>query len=119
MTGISAKCIKGNVNTPVLAVTLIEFQMFIKQVLGHKQHVIAGRKEIAMAGELLLSISKDEQERARYRSKRMFETDRTSNELTIEYRGALKIARNMKTEGLSAEIIAKTTGLSITEISKL
>jgi len=81
--------------------------------------VIAGRKEIAMAGELLLSISKDEQERARYRSRRMFETDKISNELTIEYRRALKIARNMKNEGFPAEIIAKITELPITEIGKL
>jgi len=81
--------------------------------------VIAERKEIAMAGELLLSISKDERERAHYRSRRMFETDKISNELTIEYRGALKIARNLKIMGMSFEEIAKATGLSIDDIKKL
>jgi len=81
--------------------------------------VIAERKEIAMAGELLLSISKDERERAHYRSRRMYETDKISNELTIEYRLMLKIARSMKNDGDSNEKIARNTGLPIAEISKL
>jgi len=81
--------------------------------------VIAEKEEIAVAGALLMEISKDERERARYRSRRMFETDQASNILTAEYRGVLKVARNLKNEGLSVDIIAKTTGLPIDEINKL
>jgi len=81
--------------------------------------VIAERKEIAMAGELLLSISKDERERAHYRSRRMYETDKISNELTIEFRTMLKVARSMKNDGDSIEKIARNTGLSIADITKL
>jgi len=81
--------------------------------------VIAKRKEIAMAGELLLSISQDERERAHARSRRMYETDKISNELTIEYRKTLKIARVMKQSGEPTEKIAMYTGLSIAEVVKL
>jgi len=72
-----------------------------------------------MAGELLLSISKDEQERARYRSRRMFETDKISNELSVKYNEARRIARSMKKNGEPAEKIIMYTGLSVAEISKL
>jgi len=81
--------------------------------------VIAKRKEIAMAGELLLSISKDERERAHYRSRRMYETDKISNELTIEYRRALKIAQSMKQSGEPVEKIAMYTELPVADIVKL
>ena len=81
--------------------------------------VIAKRKEIAMAGELLLSISKDERERAHYRSRRMYETDKISNELSVKYNEARRIARSMKKNGEPADKIAMYTGLSITEIRKL
>ena len=81
--------------------------------------VIAEKEEIAVAGALLMEISKDERERARYRSRRMFETDKFHNESVIEHRGILKVARNMKMDGDSIEKIARNTGLSITEINKL
>ena len=40
-----------------------------------------------MAGELLLSISKDERERAVFRSRRMYQTDLASDLATAEDRG--------------------------------
>ena len=40
-----------------------------------------------MAGALLKSISKDERERAHFRSRRMFETDMESNRIIAEQRG--------------------------------
>ena len=40
-----------------------------------------------MAAELLMSISKDEHERAKFRSRRKFETDLASNLATAEDRG--------------------------------
>ena len=71
-----------------------------------------------MAGALLLEISQDEKERAKYRSRRMYETDQMSNILTVENRKAKEIARNMKAEGDSPEKIARVTGLSISEIEQ-
>jgi predicted transposase/invertase (TIGR01784 family) len=49
--------------------------------------IIKEKEEIGMAAALLQEISKDEQERARLRSRRMYETDRTSDILTAEARG--------------------------------
>jgi hypothetical protein len=40
-----------------------------------------------MAGKVLAAISKDEHERAKFMSRRKFETDMTSNLLTVEARG--------------------------------
>ena len=44
-------------------------------------------REVGMAGKLLKSISKDERERAIFRSRRMFQTDLESNLITAEQRG--------------------------------
>ena len=49
--------------------------------------VIASKEELQMAGELLMSISKDERERAVFRSRRMYQTDLMSNLATAEDRG--------------------------------
>ena len=85
--------------------------------------IIHERSEIAVAGALLMEISQDEHARAKQRSRRMFETDMMSNLLTAVDREkellALTIARNMKNEGIPIEIIAKTTGIPITDISGL
>jgi predicted transposase/invertase (TIGR01784 family) len=52
--------------------------------------IIKEKEEISMAAALLQEISRDEQERARLRSRRMYETDMTSNLLTAEARGEKK-----------------------------
>jgi len=49
--------------------------------------IIKEKEEIGMAAALLQEISKDERERARLRSRRMYETDMMSNILTAEERG--------------------------------
>jgi hypothetical protein len=46
--------------------------------------IIKEKEEIGMAAKLLQEISKDEHERARLRSRRMYETDRISDLLTAE-----------------------------------
>ena len=43
-----------------------------------------------MTATLLQEVSKDERERALFRSRRMFETDRVSDLLTAEARGEIK-----------------------------
>jgi predicted transposase/invertase (TIGR01784 family) len=94
------------------------------------------RKEVlGMAGAVLTSISKDEHERAKFRSRRMAETDRISNLLTAredgiligEERGReegitlgqLDMVRKMKAATLPIEQIAQISGLSIAEIEQL
>ena len=53
-----------------------------------------------MAGELLMSISKDERERAVFRSRRMYQTDLMSNLATAEDRGRREGRREGMDEGL-------------------
>ena len=80
-----------------------------------------------MAGELLMSISQDERERAVFRSRRMYQTDSQSNLATAEDRGRrlgrqegeLEIARMMLSAGESREKIMNYTGLTRQEIAQL
>lgn len=88
-----------------------------------------------MAGELLMSISQDERERAMFRSRRMYQTDLQSNLATAEDRGRrigqqegrqegrlernLEIARMMLSAGESIEKIMCYTGLTRQEITQL
>ena len=48
-----------------------------------------------MAGNLLMSVSQDERERAIFRSRRMYQSDQESNIATAEYRGE-QIGEQMK-----------------------
>ena len=52
-----------------------------------------------MAGEMLMSISQDERERARLRSRRMYETDYLSNIATAEDRGRREGRREGERKG--------------------
>jgi len=72
--------------------------------------IIESKKEVGMASELLLEISKDEAERARIRSRKKFEMDLTSNILTAEERGELK--------GRAEIIELLDNGVSLDEIKK-
>ncbi|MCL2182136.1 MAG: Rpn family recombination-promoting nuclease/putative transposase [Chitinispirillia bacterium] len=82
-------------------------------------HIIETKEEVGMAATLLQEISKDEQERARFRSRRMFETDMASNILTAEDNVRVGIAKKMKADGADVDTIAKWTGLTVDEILKL
>ena len=101
--------------------------------------IIKEKEEIGMAATLLREISKDEHERARLRSRRMYETDRISDLLTAEEKGEirgiakgreegreegqaeekLQIARNALAEGSTHEFIQKITGLDLETIQNL
>ena len=88
-----------------------------------------------MAGELLMSISQDEKERAIYRSRRMFQTDMESNLATAEDRGRLEgraegiaegiaegrlaIACNMIKRNRPIDEIIEDTGLTREEVENL
>ena len=88
-----------------------------------------------MAAALLQEISQDEHERARLRSRRMYETDRISDLLTAEEKGEIRgmakgmakgrdeekriIARNLLAEGSTTEFVKKITGLDLETIQEL
>jgi predicted transposase/invertase (TIGR01784 family) len=80
-----------------------------------------------MAATLLMEISQDEHERARLRSRRKAETDRYSDMATAELRGELrgeikerqKNALAMIAKGMSVDIIAEITGLTVDDILRL
>lgn len=73
-----------------------------------------------MAGDLLMSISQDEKERAVFRSRRMYQTDKASDIATAEDRGrargevakALAIAKNMLRRNRPIDEIMEDTGLA-------
>jgi len=115
---------------PVEEMTSLEmWAVFFRYVqdVNHRElinRIISVKKEIAMAAELLMSISKDQEERARFMSRKKFETDLTSNLLTAEargeargeIRGRLAVAAKMKEEGIEMSVIMKVTGLSLKEV---
>jgi predicted transposase/invertase (TIGR01784 family) len=76
-----------------------------------------------MAGSLLMSVSKDERERAVYRSRRMYQTDVQSNIATAEDRGrregAFTIVRNLLGMNMSLDQIVTATGLTREETENL
>lgn len=89
--------------------------------------VIASKEVLQMAGDLLLSISQDERERAVFRSRRMYQTDLQSDLATAEERGEhrgerkgrIEVARNLLDMNLPLEQIAGATGLTREEIEGL
>ena len=76
-----------------------------------------------MAGNLLMSVSQNERERAIFRSRRMYQSDEDSNKATIRDRAILEskfeIARNMLLDGEPLEKIIKYTGLTADEVEDL
>ncbi|GHV48502.1 hypothetical protein FACS1894204_12800 [Synergistales bacterium] len=89
--------------------------------------VIDSKEVLQMAGSLLMGVSKDERERAVYRSRRMFQTDMQSNITTATDRGrqegrqetTFAIARKMIAEGEPVEKITRYTGLTSEEMESL
>ena len=85
--------------------------------------VIESKEVLQMAGNLLMSVSKDEKERAVFRSRRMYQTDLASNLATAEdrgmQRGVQKVARSMIADGEPIEKITRYTGLSRDEVESL
>ena len=85
--------------------------------------VIESKEALQMAGNLLMSISQDERERAMFRSRRMFQTDRESDIATAEDRGRreekLSTARNALHMNMDIDAITKLTGLTSEEVENL
>ena len=85
--------------------------------------VIAREEGIAMASKVLITISKDEVERARLMSEYKYELDTQSRMVQAKRDGRqeekLEIAGNFKKLGIPVSQIAQATGLSAKEIAKL
>jgi len=86
--------------------------------------VIKSKEALQMAGNLLMSISQDERERAVFRSRRMYQSDMDSNIATVRDRGILEgrkqrefeIAQNMLKRNRPIEEIMEDTGLTLEEV---
>jgi predicted transposase/invertase (TIGR01784 family) len=77
------------------------------------------RGEIEVATNVLTSISKDEVERAHYRSRQIFQMDMASNYAASRREGHVDVAKNLLLMGFSTEDIAKATSLSPADIEGL
>ena len=94
-------------------------------------NIIESKEALQMAGDLLMSISQDEKERAVYRSRRMFQTDMASDLATAEDRGRregeakgraeekLAIAQNMVKRNRPIDEIIEDTGLTREEVENM
>ncbi|MDR1899444.1 MAG: hypothetical protein LBQ55_05495 [Treponema sp.] len=76
-----------------------------------------------MASQVLMSISKDEAERARLMSEYKYAVDTQSKVVQAKREGKLEekreVAKNLKNMGVSQKQIQTATGLSPDEIAKL
>jgi predicted transposase/invertase (TIGR01784 family) len=122
---------------PVSAMTAAEmWGCFFRYADKPKQRdllreIIAAKEEIGMANELLMSISREERERAHARSRKMFLMD-LQHDKAIEREegfrvgqaegfraGRAEVAKNALSMRLPTEQIEKLTGLSRAEIERL
>ena len=81
--------------------------------------MIAARREIGMAVELLQTISRDENERARFRARRKFQMDMEHSLIVAGDERAIAIARNLLKRNRPIEEIIEDTGLTYSEIESL
>ncbi|MCL1852126.1 MAG: Rpn family recombination-promoting nuclease/putative transposase [Peptococcaceae bacterium] len=81
--------------------------------------VIESKEVLKMAGTLLTGISKDERERAIFRSRRMYQSDQDSNMATTRKEERLIIAKNLLGLDMPIEKIVLATGLTREEVEGL
>ena len=75
---------------------------------------IESKEKLTVAGEVLMSISKDEREKAIFRNRKIVLADYESNMLTAEYRGKMIGKAEGKTEGREEGIAeGKEVGIAI------
>jgi predicted transposase/invertase (TIGR01784 family) len=83
------------------------------------EKMIAARREIKMASELLQTISKDENERARFRARRKYQMDLDHSLLVARDEAIVSVAIKMLKLGLPIEQIIEVTGLTRGDLEKL
>ena len=89
--------------------------------------IIESEEGIAMAGQVLLHISKDERERARLTSEYKYAVDQQSKEVDAKRKGvlegaknkAMEIVRNALLMNMPTEDIVRLTGLTVAEVDHL
>jgi predicted transposase/invertase (TIGR01784 family) len=81
--------------------------------------VLESEEVLQVAGNLLMSISQDERERAIFRSRRKFQTDMESNMATAIDNRMIDVARKMVAGGEPVDKIIEYTGLNCEEVEKL
>ena len=81
--------------------------------------IVESEEGIAMAGQVLLSISKDEKERARLTSEYKFAVDLQSKLVDAGRAKAAEIARNLLGLGIPVEQVVKGTGLTYEEVEAM
>ena len=105
-----------------------KFSVFLKyaSILEYRDivnKVIESEEGLAVAGEVLMSVSKDERERAIFRSRRIALADRESDRVTAERvgraDGILTVAKNLLLIGDSVDKIVSVTGLTRAEVENL
>ena len=117
------------VKKPVCDMTdLDKWSVFLQYApdLEHREivnKVIESEEVLQVAGNLLMSISKNERERAIYRSRRKFQTDLQSDLATAEDRGrrqsAFTIAKNLLSMDMPREQVAAATGLTLKDLESI
>jgi predicted transposase/invertase (TIGR01784 family) len=106
---------------PVEEVTELEKWAVFLQYASIPKHreklnkVIETKEALQMAGELLMSVSQDERERAKFRSQRMYQTDLASDMATVKDIGRAE----GRAEGRQEIINLLKSGKSIDEIFAL
>ena len=137
--------LRDTLKKPVAQMTELEkWALFFKYADNAKHRnkvneVIASKEVLQMAGNLLMGVSKDERERAVFRSRKMYQTDLMSNLATAEDRGwdrghregrieghregerdkAVEIARSMLKKNYPVQEIANLTNLTIEELKEV
>jgi predicted transposase/invertase (TIGR01784 family) len=89
--------------------------------------IIAAKEEIRMAYDILTNISRDENERARFRARRKFQMDIEHGKLIShdegmregKLEGMREAAKNMLTIGFSIDQITQVTGLTPKQIESV
>jgi predicted transposase/invertase (TIGR01784 family) len=114
---------------PVHEMTGMErFSVFLKYAgdPGYRDivnRVIESEEGLAVAGEVLMSVSKDERERAIFRNRRIALADRESDMATAERvgrsEGVLAVAKSLLGVGDPVDKIIAVTGLTRAEIERL
>ena len=129
MTFVELSKLSEVVKKPVRDMTdLDKWSVFLQYApdLEHREivnKVIESEEVLQVAGELLMNISKNERERAIYRSRRKFQTDLQSDLATAEDRGrrqsAFTIAKNLLSMDMPREQVAAATGLTLKDLESI
>ena len=121
--------LKDILDKPVSEMTVLDKWSLFLQYAPDRKHrekvneVIESEEVLGVAGELLMSISQDEVERARFRSRRKYQTDHQSDIATAKDNGkaerSIEIARTMIADGEPIEKVVRYTGLTIEELKRM